>query len=499
MLGVEIDDENSWPTNSPNHVGVAWTKTGSKVANSDRPDLDPTTNASCSLRLIRLSPTQAIGTNLIRGEEGARLPHRKTTWYSFLSSYRSRKGRIFSQIRRARSRRYAISKPRVIGGLVPNFEIARVMAVLEVKEQMRTVAEREMDPSDAAAVRFTLKWSPLKTELFCYTHPSIRAGLAASPQGDLKTWRNKEETIRFLQELPQESTDARGDGKAYPCFTFIAGHGNGTFKPLSLDDDLFERIMAKFQLPYRVREVIHSIHGVFVRFVEQDDESVKSVVILFSTPKSPVREVFLAMRVRVVQGQCSVSCFLFDCEWDNLIRTVDRIRTLVDQAGRKASPLALLTTLIRDVGCTSEEKRGLLDNEILEIEQTTRSTRFTSKPEENVRWPGASYQTISDLHKCHNGLVFVVRAIDAEINAWRQLRRMANDERLKPIWASAADPRRERAMLDVIDFELAHTESRKSQTKSLQERAELQINLVRRRHRPPAGRGGFEHPVGRLY
>ena len=56
-----------------------------------------------------------------------------------------------------------------------------------------------------------------------------------------------------------------------------AGHGNGTLKPLSLDGDLFSRITAKFQLPAKIRQVICSIHGVFVRFIEDQNGSEKSL------------------------------------------------------------------------------------------------------------------------------------------------------------------------------------------------------------------------------
>ena len=49
------------------------------------------------------------------------------------------------------------------------------------------------------------------------------------------------------------------------------GYGNGTLKALSLDCDLFDQITTKLRFPATIRECIRSIHGVFVKFVEDED------------------------------------------------------------------------------------------------------------------------------------------------------------------------------------------------------------------------------------
>ncbi|KAH8755806.1 hypothetical protein F5883DRAFT_388139, partial [Diaporthe sp. PMI_573] len=181
------------------------------------------------------------------------------------------------------------------------------------------------------------------------------------------------------------------------------GYGNGTLKELSLDRMLFEHIMHELKLPGRVRQTILSIHGVFCTFVEDENSSGKSLLIILSTPKSPVREVFLAMRVRISPGGCSITCLLFDGEPEHLDKVIEIINNPMTEVDWR-SPIAFLILLVQDIGRTSEEERVVLDSVILNAELKTNSTSWDKKAT-IIRWPADSYKTMTSLHQCHNNLV----------------------------------------------------------------------------------------------
>ncbi|RSL89799.1 hypothetical protein CDV31_015801 [Fusarium ambrosium] len=208
-----------------------------------------------------------------------------------------------------------------------------------------------------------------------------------------------------------------------------------------------------------IQEVIGSIHGVFAQFIEYHGDEPKSLpsesVILLSTSKAPTREIFCALRI--VPQLASMTCLLFDDQEADLRRVVD----LVCGSSRGLAwrnPVAFLTVLLRECGRTSELKRGPLDNDILGAEILTKST-----PWQKLRkTPNDFVATTNQLNASYNALLFVARAVDAEVDAWQFLQRMAKDEQLGP-WLKAA---------------ATHTHSRKTQIGCLKERTGIQINAI---------------------
>ncbi|RMJ18405.1 hypothetical protein CDV36_001945 [Fusarium kuroshium] len=316
-----------------------------------------------------------------------------------------------------------------------------------------------------------------ETSLFCCKVPAY-PGDAPGPDDHFGQWYDRAGALRFLEKMPPNPWAAAvgEDGtRSSPSFTFVGGFGNGTLHPLSVDCALFTKIMRVLHLPDRIREVIGSIHGVFAQFIEYHGDEPKSLpsesVILLSTSKAPTREIFCALRI--VPQLASMTCLLFDDQEADLRRVVD----LVCGSSRGLAwrnPVAFLTVLLRECGRTSELKRGPLDNNILGAEILTKST-----PWQKLRkTPNDFVATTNQLNASYNALLFVARAVDAEVDAWQFLQRMAKDEQLRPWLKAAASNRQWSEMLDNIDFEMAHTHSRKTQIGCLKERTGIQINAI---------------------
>ncbi|KAF9875679.1 hypothetical protein CkaCkLH20_06611 [Colletotrichum karsti] len=280
------------------------------------------------------------------------------------------------------------------------------------------------------------------------------------------------------------------EGSPYPFITLIGAHGYGygTHEPISLDGLLFRQITEDFGLASTGEEVAQSIHGVFNSFVEEQEESAnglsKSLLITLSTSKSPMRQSFLSMRINLAQKNCSVTCLLLEDKRSDLRRVVNN--TFAPTIGVDwRHPLAFLVTLLQDIGRTSEEKRDKLDGYIVEVEMETNTCvppPRKDQPEvpftKRVRWPKDHYTSMGLLHKCNNQLVFAARAVNEEIDAWRQLQRLLEDA--KPMWegVGGVDKKISAAMSNTVKFQLAHTKSRKTQIQGLKERVAVQIDLI---------------------
>ncbi|EEU43373.1 uncharacterized protein NECHADRAFT_82594 [Fusarium vanettenii 77-13-4] len=187
------------------------------------------------------------------------------------------------------------------------------------------------------------------------------------------------------------STETIGESKR--------GYGNGTLHPLSLDRDLFEDIMKAFKLPNRVKEVICSVHGVFSRFVEYDRGAPRSLSILFSTPKSPVREIVCA--IRIDRELASVTCLLLDDRLDDLHRTIGAVNSSMAGLAWR-DPVAFLAILLKESGSSSELQRKCLDDDILDAEIKTSSTQWRTNTNNT---PNDFYEATNKLNLCHNNLV----------------------------------------------------------------------------------------------
>ncbi|KAK1856399.1 hypothetical protein CCHR01_00970 [Colletotrichum chrysophilum] len=267
---------------------------------------------------------------------------------------------------------------------------------------------------------------------------------------------------RSVAEFGQGSANrARGstEDNIYPSITLV------------LDRMLFRQIIKDFELPSMSEEVVQSIHGVFCSFdeVEEQDE----------ITHSPVKSL-----VRVVEKQCSITCLLLEGKRDDLCRVVSNIlaRT-VDLDWRH--PLAFLVALLRDIGQASEVKRKELDDHIVKIEMETNTCippPVEGQPEplftKKVCWPEDHYECIGLLHRCNNQLVFATRAVDEEIEAWRQLQGLLEDRNSICNVEGLANKNIQTTMLNTVKFQLTHTKSRRTQIQGLRDRVAVQIELI---------------------
>ncbi|KAI8249136.1 hypothetical protein K4K58_011088 [Colletotrichum sp. SAR11_239] len=212
---------------------------------------------------------------------------------------------------------------------------------------------------------------------------------------------------------------------------------------------LFRQIIKDFELPSMSEEVVQSIHGVFCSFdeVEEQDEithsPVKSLVVTLFTSKSPMRQSFLSMRVRVVEKQCSITCLLLEGKRHDLCTVVSNI------LARTAS----------------EVKRKELDDHIVKIEMETNTC--IPPPVEGQPEPLFTKK-----------LVFATRAVDEEIEAWRQLQGLLEDRNSICNVEGLVNKNIQTTMLNTVKFQLTHTKSRRTQIQGLRDRVAVQIELI---------------------
>ncbi|KAH7327970.1 hypothetical protein B0I35DRAFT_416227 [Stachybotrys elegans] len=260
-----------------------------------------------------------------------------------------------------------------------------------------------------------------------------------------------------------------------PSFTLIGGYGNATLHRLSLDNDLLDEILLAFRLPSQAKDALSSIHGVYGRFISPEDNG-DSITFILSTPKSPVREIFCAVRVCRKPG--AVLCLLFDAFRPDAEYVASRIRGL-GQSTTVKTPLTLLSTVLKACGETSEEERRIADNEILGAEVLTKSTLWNDPNTTVIRQPRDFDEAIGALHLSHNMLLFINHSIKFETDAWRFLRRLYTDESTPSWLKDRTTPHDRQAALDEVDFEITHTVSRSAQVACLVDRVGVQTNLVR--------------------
>ncbi|XXG98676.1 hypothetical protein Hte_005005 [Hypoxylon texense] len=143
----------------------------------------------------------------------------------------------------------------------------------------------------------------------------------------------------------------------------------------------------------------------------------------------------------------------------------------------RENPLALMTIILQQCGFTSENKRQGLDSNILSAEFMTGSTPWNDPNIAVVQKPNNFFEATSVLHLSYNNLIFVHHAINFEVNTWKHLRTMADDQRIKPLLKARASDDEWHSILDEMDFELGHTTCRRGQVDCLKERTTVQIDV----------------------
>ncbi|KAK7427293.1 hypothetical protein QQZ08_006230 [Neonectria magnoliae] len=338
------------------------------------------------------------------------------------------------------------------------------------------IASSESVTVDEKPLLFDLSKPP---KLYC-----LNTATLDSTEASQRQWCGRNETIEFLQRSSANEIPVKESSSKPQSLILIAGRGNGTLLGLSLDRSLFDLIMQSLDFPTRVEQTMKSIHGVFARFIEHRSHGRKSLLIFFSTPKSPVREIFCVMRICLTSS--STTCLFFDGSGDNLKRVIKRV-TDSGPASKliRQNPLALMVMILLECGYTSEAERQYQDNFILQAEVQTRASSWkgTGKSEDlsrkkNVRSPADFYSVMSVLHLCQNNLMFVGHAIEFEADAWEFFRRLSNEGEEQKWFKLGSSDRQWQATRDEIDFELVHTKSRKAQIRCLKERVGVQIALI---------------------
>ncbi|KAH6976425.1 hypothetical protein BKA56DRAFT_589617 [Ilyonectria sp. MPI-CAGE-AT-0026] len=338
-----------------------------------------------------------------------------------------------------------------------------------------TVTNRDLQSPGSLSVEKDIVFDLEKpAKLYCL---STCGNNAESPQGQ---WHDRDGTLRFLQTISKRASTKNLSAKEVSSdpqsLVFIAGTGNGTLLGLSLDKILFQNIIQTFEFPDKVERTIKSIHGVFARFIEHRDDK-KSLLILFSSPKTPVREIFCAIRICLVSSR--TTCLLFDATPDDLSRIIKAVDGLGSGSKLvKQNPLALIVTILNECGFTSELKREDLDKDVLGAEVQTRASSWEDPGKTLVRWPHDFYSVMSILHLCQNNLMFVNHAVEFEVAAWEFFQQMSRKDEVREWLKANTSDGSWQAIRDDIDYELAHAISRKAQIGCLRERVGVQISLI---------------------
>lgn len=178
-----------------------------------------------------------------------------------------------------------------------------------------------------------------------------------------------------------------------------------------------------------------------------------------------------AIRFHPASG--STTCLLFDAMRTEL---QDTVRSLLHLP--LDNPLAIISFLMKECGYSSESKRQFLDNYILRAEVRTKSTPWADPSTSAIRWPNDYFKAMSVLHLSQNNLIFVNHAVSFELTVWRLIQRMACDENLWKLLQMDTSQDEWASISDAVEFEMAHTLSRKAQIACLKDRIAVQIELV---------------------
>jgi hypothetical protein len=217
-------------------------------------------------------------------------------------------------------------------------------------------------------------------------------------------------------------------------------------------------------------------------------------VVIFSAPKSPVRELFCAMRINLATG--STTCLLFDNELENLLNLLPKLKESFNPRPIWQNPIALLVLLARECGRTSEIKRQQRDNEILSAEAKSESTLWRDPSKLPNEVPDNFYDRIKALHVCDNTLTFIDHAVAFEIDVWNFLKdimtaKEVKDEDLKDKdvkdrvmkdgkWLKESWIKDDLQFItDIVSYEIWRIKGRKLQIACLQDRVKVAQGVVR--------------------
>jgi hypothetical protein len=125
------------------------------------------------------------------------------------------------------------------------------------------------------------------------------------------------------------------------------------------------------------------------------------------------------MRINLATG--STTYLLFDNKPENLSRLLPKLEDNFQQKPNWQNPIAVLVSLAKECGQTSEIERKRRDDEILSAEAKTESTLWGDSSGILNKVPDNFYDRIKALHVCSNTLTFIGHAVAFENDVWNFL------------------------------------------------------------------------------
>ncbi|PKS08757.1 hypothetical protein jhhlp_004810 [Lomentospora prolificans] len=291
-----------------------------------------------------------------------------------------------------------------------------------------------------------------------------------------------------------------------------AATGTGTLDPLGVKAQVLQEILEKLDFHRRVKDLVPALRGVFACFRAKGngDSGHTTLHVIFCSPKSPVRELFCALRVRLsADGETVLStrCLLFDNVVNN--HSEDETVALADKEchldrlmsslhtdfhyGNPAwhHPLTILLTVIRQCTWSCSVRQETLNKYIISTERLTKTASWTNEPELSP-WRSDFMQKIIKVQLYRTNLNIVGDSLDFQIRAWNSVLEWIGAggtiQSDPPILDSPAaltgllwNSMTERQKIEVLDdilFERSTTVRMKTQLDSLKDRYEAQSSLL---------------------
>lgn len=191
------------------------------------------------------------------------------------------------------------------------------------------------------------------------------------------------------------------------------------------------------------------------------------------TPYSPIGNVALVIRVNIVDR--SAKALIFD--YRNPRMNILWERLLIRRNTLQNNPLLLLSILFEEYGYSAEAFREELDRDVASMERRTGHTSLNPRLFQDKM----DFEDLTkDLHACTTSLIFMENITEFERN-WGLFCKETLDvlETLRMERGLGFLPKRERVQAaQNMEYHLNLSQMRRSQSLSLQKRAQLQINVV---------------------
>jgi hypothetical protein len=147
------------------------------------------------------------------------------------------------------------------------------------------------------------------------------------------------------------------------------------------------------------------------------------------------------MRVDLATG--TTTCLLFDTKTDDLTYLLEALQQRFLEKPAWHNPLAILATLARECGQTSDAKPKVEDDHILRTEVESKLTSWDDPSYIVGRLPEDFYRLIDDLNKSDNMLASIDAGLAFKIDVWNFVKQISTEKNvngstlLEQKWAQA--------------------------------------------------------------